>query len=168
MEWTLGPYAWDEEDILEMILRHRLMPVNPLEAAASCCAIRRSDQSVLLEGDEVVGKVFVNIQESRATGSIDLIPVPKYFRSVDDYREQLRGAMVGMLKDIFAQPGFRRLSAYVPDSRGRTKKALRAIGFKMEGKIRDGVHFRRSDSPEDLYVLGLTASDFDKEYGDVI
>jgi len=166
MAWELKAHDWSEEEILELVIRHRLMPSNPVEAASACCALNGSDQYVLMDGDVEVGKVFLNIDESKVSGSLDLIPVPKYFRAESDYSEEFRAAMADALREAFANSGFRRMTAFVPDSRGRTKKALRSLGFKLEGRISEGILFRRKDEPEDLYVLGLCSRDFAKEYGD--
>ena len=168
MTWTIQKVdEFAPEDVVQTVNHHRLMPAITEEATAACLALNSSDVYVVSNGgDGDVAKVFVHIAPGGGIASIDMIPNPRYFKVVDDYRDDFREVMAPVLADVFANERLRRITAFVPYSRGRTKKALRTLGFSHEGRIRCGVQFRRKDDPEDLFVMGMTAQDYDKEYGD--
>jgi hypothetical protein len=81
-----------------------------------------------------------------------MIPHPQHFRG--GYDEKLIGAMEPLWGQVFDVLGTRRLTAFIPESRGRTKKALKVCGFRHEGRIRQMVKFEKKN-PEDIFVLGL-------------
>ena len=94
---------------------------------------------------------------------MDFIPVAKHFRS--GFHEHFKEAMAPIIDDLFNGFGVRRVTSAIPESRSRTKKALCVLGFSVEGRLREAVRLH-GKPPEDLRMLGMVRSDYDKEYGD--
>jgi hypothetical protein len=151
--------------VYEVLKKHRLLPESVVASASVCNAVGTSGVrfTVKDETGEHVADVFVSDVEEGETAAIDLIPVAKHFRT--GYHEDFKAAMSPILHDLFEGFGVRRVSSALPESRSRTKRALCVLGFKVEGRIRDAVKLH-GKPPEDLRVLGLLRSEYDKEKDD--
>ena len=144
--------------------RHRLLPesVSGMIESYRSLADRCFLFSVLSLGDngdrpgEVASVIVSNIVDDESA-DIDLIPFSDYFR--DGFQEKIVAAMAPVLAPLFAMHNVRRVQSFVPFSRPRTVRALRACGFSVEGRLRDAAKIRGQE-PEDVLVLGLLRKEY--------
>ena len=137
----------------EIAKHHRLVPDDPDQAVARYQHLENTAIAMrLLEGDEELAIFIVCDISKGSSATLEMIPHPQHFRG--GYDEKLIGAMEPLWGQVFDVLGTRRLTAFIPESRGRTKKALKVCGFRHEGWIRQMVKFEKKN-PEDIFVLGL-------------
>lgn len=157
--------SFTAQDIYSISLAHRLEWHN-LDAFVGVCrsAARAGELHDIVTGDgENVGIVLVSGIMDGETASLELVPDPKHL--VGDFADDIRAVMIPLLGRLFREYSLRRVTAVVPYSRFRTRKALRECGFAQEGKLAEGVHLRGFD-PEDLYIFGMTARKYrEKKHG---
>ena len=143
------------KDIYDLTQAHKLMPKN-VEAAIHL--YRNMAQSVewwdILDSENKVADCLVTLSPF-GIAQLDLVPIPEFFAPSSDYLAKFQGAMATIISGTFmGHQEIRKIESEVPVSRGRTKKALIAIGFKFEGKRAIGVQFYGKD-PEDTFLLGM-------------
>jgi hypothetical protein len=150
-------------DLYDLARQHRLVPRDLVSAVSSYKAMASMVQWWTLASDESdqVGDCLVVVMPD-GTAQLDLVPVPEYFAPHLDYKPAFKDAIYPVLAEIFGQ-GVRRISSRVPESRGRTKKALISVGFRFEGKAIRGVQFYGRE-PEDEFLLAMLP-DYMKEAG---
>lgn len=147
------------KDVYDILSRHKLLPMNPAHAAALCNSIADSGfHYEVREAQNIVANVFVTSVIDGESAVFDLIPVPRNFRVGFD--EPISEACEPILTALFNERHVRRITAYAPYSRSRTKRALCALGFVHEGRIQQGIHLH-GEEPEDLRILGLIREDYD-------
>lgn len=164
-EWKYSEVEIQPEDAMAFLKHHRLMPDAISEAVSACAHLARCKVVEFTANDHLAGRMFVGSDDGVGVASLDLIPVPEYYRSVPEFEEAIRSAVAEFLAPLF-ENGTRRVTAIVPISRNRTKKALRVAGFEHEGRMKDAVLLHhKPDEPEDAWVMGMTRSRFSEEYG---
>ena len=153
MTWVLEPEDSSAQSVYEILKRHRLLPESTMMAASICNTLATGERFVLKneEDDEVIGNLFVTPVVDTGVVQLDFVPVVKHFRTGFD--EPLREALVPLLTSLF-EAGVRRVESSIPESRSRTKRALCTLGFKPEGRARDGIVLH-GKAPEDVRMLGL-------------
>lgn len=144
------------KDVYELCRHHRLHWHNLTEFLEVCrsASIRSEWYDVSSEDGEEVGVVLLTSITPGESATMEFIPNPKML--VGDYKDAARRAIVGIAGEAFSGHGVRRVTAAVPYSRFRTRRALKASGFVQEGKLDEGVHLS-GFKPEDLYIFGMTA-----------
>ena len=166
MNWKLRHIETKAEDVFELLKRHRLLHESVEASAYACRALGDPELSTRYriedDGGDRVCDVFLTSVILHDTAMIDLVPVPKHFRRGFD--DAFAAAMRGVLGPAFAKDCYdlRRITSLVPASRSRTKRALCALGFKPEGRMREAVNLHR-DGIQDLRVLGLLKSEYEGE-----
>jgi hypothetical protein len=165
MTWTLVENQdLTPQVVYEVLKHHRLLPAS-MELAASACnniAVGGSHFMMVDEGEDIAS-VFISGIVHGEQAQLDIVPVAKHFRTGFD--DPLRDAMVPLLTILFTEFDLRRITSVIPASRSRTKRALCSLGFKPEGRIRDGVVLHNKP-PEDMRILGLLRTDFLEEETD--
>lgn len=145
--------------IYDVYRRHRLVPDSvPLAFSSFKSLAATGEVYRVVADDAVVATVIVSGVVPGERADVDLVPVSKFFRG--GYEEELRLALSPIWRDAFDRHKVRRLTAGVPASRRRTVKAFRALGFMVEGVLRDGAKIVDRD-PEDLVLLGMLPSDLE-------
>jgi len=166
MTWTVETSNEMNPNVVYAVLKkHKLLPESVAASASVCNVVGTSGARFLIkdESGDVVCNVFVSSVEPDETASLDIIPVAKYFRA--DYADDFRSAMAPVLDDLFNELKVRRVASLIPESRSRTKRALCALGFVVEGRARKAVRLHGRE-PEDLRILGLLKSDYEKGLSD--
>ena len=163
MTWTLVENQdLTPQVVYEVFKHHRLLPASVELAASTCNRIAVGGTHFLMTGDgQDIASVFISGVVHGEQAELDIVPVAKHFRTGFD--DPLRDAMIPLLKILFEEFDLRRITSVIPESRSRTKRALCSLGFKPEGRIRDGVVLH-DKPPEDMRILGLLRSDFIKEH----
>ncbi len=165
-EWEYSDVEIKPEDAMAFLKHHRLMPDAISEAVAACAHLSRCTVVEFTANRHLAGRMFIGADDGVGVASLDLIPVPEYYRSIPEFEGALRGAIREHLGPLF-ENGTRRVTAIVPISRNRTKKALRVAGFEHEGRMKDAVLLHhKPDEPEDAWVMGMTRDRYSEEYGD--
>ena len=141
-------------DLYELARTHKLLPRNISGAVPNYKAMAAiaTWYDVVDENDDAVA-IFILTTVEHEEAQIDFVPYPQHF-ATGAFKEPLAESMIPILAELFESKKIRRVSSEVPESRGRTKKALKALGFKSEGKKRRGVQYFGKDV-EDLFSLGL-------------
>jgi len=162
MTWTLVENQdLTPQVVYEVLKHHRLLPASVELAASTCNAIAvGGSHFTMVDDGEDIASVFVSCITHGEEAKLDIVPVGRYFRTGFD--DPLRTAMKPLLKILFEEFNLRRITSAIPESRSRTKRALCSLGFKPEGRIRDGVVLY-DKPPEDLRILGLLRDDFFEE-----
>ena len=161
MTWELkkvSPERVTPELIYDITRRHHLVPESVEVALHTFHALGQNSMvcQVSSEGEEVA-TVIVSGLVPGASAEIDFIPKTKYFR-FDTYKRNLRKAMSPLWTMLFGEMEVRRVTSYAARSRSRTRRALKACGFKQEGLLREAAHLKNKE-PEDLFVMGLLRSE---------
>lgn len=164
MTWIPVAVQKDEvtaEYLYDLAKRHRLIPANMADSVMYFKGICEDCAVILVvddETDEEIGHaIFTEIADNESA-QVDFIPKPKYFSGArPTFREEISDALKPVFKSLIDGRNLRRITAMVPRTRNRTKKALAACGFKKEGIIREGVKFVGKDA-EDIIIMGLLAS----------
>jgi len=162
MTWDLVEQTGTSaEGIYEILKHHRLLPAS-LELAASVCTSMATGGShfIIYDGADEVANVFISGVVEGESAQLDLVPVTRYFRTGFD--DQFMEAMQPLLELLFSTFMVRRITAAFPATRSRTKRALCSLGFKPEGRIREGVALYNR-APEDIRILGLLRQDYLQE-----
>lgn len=147
--------------VYEVFKHHRLLPASMELAASTCNSIAvGGSHFVMTNGGEDIASVFISGIVHGEEAKLDIVPVAKHFRTGFD--DPLRDAMVPLLTILFEEFDLRRITSVIPESRSRTKRALCSLGFKPEGRIREGVVLYNKP-PEDMRILGLLRADFLEE-----
>ena len=160
MTWTLGKIAPEKLTpvaLYDLSKKHNLVPDSTHQALR--CYQNMAVNSMALkikDGDQEIATIVISSVVERECADLDLIPKGQYFQR--RYKQSLIKAMQPLWLVLFEQLRLRRVTSYVPESRSRTRKALKAVGFKTEGIIREGIKLARKD-PEDLYVMGLLSQE---------
>ena len=152
MTWTIELLDTPAEEVYALLKRHRLVPDSRFAAAAACKVLASGDHHRIFDGESVVADLFVSGVLDDDTAAVDLVPVPRYFRTGFDV--PFAEATAPVFDALFVERGIRRITAIVPASRSRTKRALKSIGFKPEGNMTDGLNLYKT-GVEDLKILGL-------------
>ena len=166
MSWEIiqiDPRDVTAQKLFDIGREHKLIPdslaqaVENYRAMASCCQVYEIF-AVGENGDRpgLVASVIVSNHDGDMV-NLDFVPKPAYFR--EGYQDKIRFVMRPLLNRLFSEYGIRRITSFIANSRPRTKRALLACGFKIEGRMRDAIIFR-DQKPEDLLVMGLLKSDF--------
>lgn len=159
MTWKLvESESISPEAVYEILKHHRLLPAS-VELAASVCNSMAvgGHHFIIADGTEEVANIFLSGLTPGESVQLDLVPVARHFRTGFD--SPFLGAMEPLLERLFGALQVRRITSAFPASRKRTKRALCSIGFKPEGRIREGVALYNRD-PEDIRVLGLLKKDY--------
>lgn len=159
MSWEIEELDPSAEDIYALLKRHRLIPESPYAAAGACRALEGGAHYRITSDGDHVGDLFVSGVIDGDTANIDLVPVPKYFRAGFD--ADFADATAPIFKALFSRHSIRRVTSIVPASRSRTKRALCSLGFKPEGRMREGVVLYKGEV-EDLRILGLLEEYYDE------
>jgi RimJ/RimL family protein N-acetyltransferase len=147
------------EMLYDLYRRHRLVPDSMVMALAGFRTMAEDGNVYEVRADDaVVATVIVSGVIPGERADVDIVPVSKFFRG--GYETALREAMDPIWERYFDVEGCRRLTSSVPASRRRTVKALKALGFRVEGVVRDGVMIANKD-PEDLIIMGLLPRDLE-------
>ncbi|MBK9496736.1 MAG: hypothetical protein IPO08_19985 [Xanthomonadales bacterium] len=143
-------------DLYELAASHRLMPRDMVSAIQSYKAMAGVVKWWDLSTEE--GKHVADLLITPSIcgiAQVDLVPKPEFFAPSADFQDDLKAAVSEILAATFGGDlSIRKLEAEVPVSRGRTKKALIALGFRHEGRRSIGVQFYGCE-PEDTFLLGL-------------
>lgn len=162
MSWTIEKVENVTPSMLFDLARaHGLVPDNVQNIVR--CYHGMSAASAMLyvkSGGEKTATVIISAVVPGETAELDLIPVSQYFRS--GYVSELREVMEPLWAVLFIEMGLRRVTSWVPESRVRTIRALKSLGFEEEGVQRQGIRLR-DKAPEHLVMLGLLAEDTDME-----
>lgn len=166
MSWTLGGSEfWMPDRIYDLAQKHRLVPdlppeflVKHFQAVSAGTTIYR-----VFDGAEAVATILVSGLIPMYRCDIDLIPVPKHFER--GFEDTWREAVYPLVDTLFAQHGLFRIQAQVPETRKKTREALKLLGFMQEGRARDAVRFRppgyrQSSEAEDVILMGLLSQDW--------
>lgn len=169
MTWKIVEVERDKVSpmmVYELARRHKLVPDEPESVVTGFKALAWTSKFYQIQDDDehIVATVIVNNIWRGDQADLDLIPEdPSQFFM--GYESDLREVMTPLITKIFEEFRLRRLNAKVPDSRNRTKRALRdALGFTHEGKSREGVQFS-GQAPEDVHNLGLLKREWEHCYG---
>lgn len=147
------------ELIYDLYRRHRLVPDSLPLAVGSIKALADSGWvAQVLSGNTAVATVIVSNMVPGERCDLDFVPIGKFFRG--RYERDLRRAMEPVWEMVFDEHSVRRVTACVPESRGRTVKALKALGFEVEGVMRHAVKIVDRE-PEGLVLMGLLAEDLE-------
>lgn len=165
MTWTLiENQDLTPQVVYEVFKHHRLLPASVELAASACNRIAVGGSHFIMVGDgEDIASVFISGIVHGEQAQLDIVPVAKHFRTGFD--DPLRDAMIPLLTILFEEFDLRRITSVIPESRSRTKRALCSLGFKPEGRIREGVALYNKP-PEDMRILGLLRVDFLEEETD--
>ena len=160
MTWTAVPLKESQvtaEYLYDLSKKHRLLPDDlpgALEQfrriAEDCFAIKITDS----ETKEVVGDIIISEVVDGQSASLDLIPNPKFFSPGEDFHDNIFNAVNPILVKLMESRGLRRIDALVPQTRCRTKKALKACGFRVEGVRRNAIKFQ-GKPPEGQTIMGI-------------
>lgn len=164
MTWipvAVNPEEVTAEYLYDMAKKHRLIPANMADAVmyfkgicSNCAVIAVNDNET---GEDVGHVIFTEIADNESA-QVDFIPKPKFFSSANPtFRDDINEALSPVFESLIEGRNLRRITAMVPRTRNRTKKALAACGFKKEGIIRKGVKFVGKDA-EDIIIMGLLSS----------
>ncbi|MCB0912106.1 MAG: hypothetical protein KDB60_10885 [Propionibacteriaceae bacterium] len=157
MSWTTQKRDYfTSGEIFKLCQEHRLDWHNLAAFTGVCGALARNSEwhDLMDEVEERIGVVLITQIMEGEQATLEMIPDPA--RLVGAYEADLRHAIIPLLGDLFSRYHFRRITALVPYSRFRTRRALVRCGFRQEGKIEEGVHLR-GFGPEDLFIFGMTA-----------
>lgn len=173
MTWRIGDDEfWNPTKVYDLAKRHRLEPDLPPEDSV------RYFQTVsaasvfyrVFSGEEVVATIAVSGLIRGYKCDLDLVPIPRHFDH--GFEEDFRAAVAPLLTALFEDHLIHRVSAFVPESRSKTKSALKALGFIQEGRARDAVRFKPNGygtaEPEDLILMGLLAPDWMARKSDAV
>jgi hypothetical protein len=143
------------DEAMALIKRHRLMAGLAVDAARQCATLAGSDAWEIRDDDgEFVAAVFTRRGSDPWVAGIDIIPATKHFRVKDQYHDEIKSAMAPLIASL-AEDGVGRVWAHIPESRARTMKAVKAAGFKFEGRMRKAVQLGRARSREDIFIYAL-------------
>lgn len=147
------------EMIYDIYRRHKLEPESiPLAYSSFQTLAATGEVYQVMSEDVGVATVILSGIIPGERADIDIIPVSNYFRG--GYKRDLREAMAPIWDVCFNEHNVRRVTSTVPASRKRTVRALKAMGFRVEGVLRDAAKIVGRD-PEDLILLGLLPSDLE-------
>jgi hypothetical protein len=156
MIWTLGKIAPEKLTpvaLYDLSKKHNLVPDSTHQALRCYQNLATNSMALKLkDGDEEVATIVISSLVERECAELDLIPKGSYFQR--RYKKSLVTALGPLWLVLFNHMQLRRITSFVPRSRARTRRALKAVGFRVEGVIREGIKLARKD-PEDLYVMGL-------------
>ena len=157
MTWELTQ-AHDKTppEIYQLALSKRLVPANMDDAIGTFRALAQQLIYEIHADGELVATVFVHSIVPGERAQIDFVPNTQFFKD-QSFKEPLKHTLGELFMQLFHGYQVHRITAQVPESRGRTKKALRALGFKVEGKMIEAVHYDGRPR-EDVYVMGLLRS----------
>jgi len=144
------------EHVYELLKHHRLLPQSEVMAASICNGLGSGTRYMLMDGDTTVANLFVTGVAPMEIAQLDLIPVVQFFRTGFD--APLRKSVMPILKALFEEEKVRRIESSIPASRSRTKRALCSLGFKPEGRLREGIVLYGKE-PEDIRMLGMMPYD---------
>jgi hypothetical protein len=157
MNWAIEETEINPQIVYDILKNHKLLPESTPMAASACNSIGSSGARFsITEDEELRCEVFVSEIIPGETASLDLVPVASYFRH--GYHEAFSEVMTPLIEHLFSEMGVRRISAAIPASRSRTKRALCSLGFAVEGRLREAVKLH-NEEPQDLRILGLLKSD---------
>lgn len=144
-------------EIYEIFERHKLVPEGLVAFLDLCKSMSRDARVVrIADGQDVVAEVIVSGVVDHEGATVEFIPVPRFFHNGDaSGSSNLRMAMDPVLADLFMVHQVRRVTSLVTQHRNKTRTALKALGFKHEGGLEDGVQLRGRD-PETLMIYGMT------------
>lgn len=142
--------------LFEIAKRHRLLQENfegnvdyYAQIAHNCAVVEVVDDC-----GGVVAQVFITNIVDGYSARIDFVPRPEYFKPSSDFVGKIHDAMSPVFSTLFEKRRLRRISAFVPEERNRTIKALRACGFKKEGCMVDEVKLAGKGF-QNLIIMGL-------------
>ncbi len=168
MNWELiqvPPEKVDGVFLYTVVRDSRLLPES-VEQAISGFRAMAEDAVVYEIIDSDIGAVATVIISGLIKGesaSFDFAAKSKNFDK--GYKDDLIKAMQPLWVNLFTGANsLRRITAFVPSSRTRTKRALRVVGFKDEGCLREGIVIKGKD-PENLNILGMLADEYVTETG---
>lgn len=146
-------------EVYDLLIAHRLQPADAQHTISVCRAASGCSHYLITDGENHVADVLIS-DDIGGVREIDLVPNPKAFASwlAKEYEQGLSETVVPLLRSLL-DGGTRRISAVIPASRSRTKKALRSMGFMQEGRQRQAILFYRYTAPEDLILMGLLPAD---------
>ena len=143
--------------VYDLSLQHNLVPESVEQSLHTFRSLAGGGLVLqIYEGEDKVATLIVSSLVPRESAELDLIPKPQYFRR--GFKQELVSSLQPLWMVLFEEMGVRRVTAYVPKSRVRTKRALLACGFEVEGVMREGARMRNKN-PEDLYLMGLLKKD---------
>jgi len=147
------------EMVYDLYRRHRLVPDSVPLAVSGFQSLAATGQvfEVIADGTKVA-TIIISAMVPGERADVDMVPLSKFFRG--GYEEELRAAMEPIWEHAFEVNKVRRLTSSVPRSRARTVKALKAMGFKIEGVLREGAKIVGHE-PEDLILMGLLPQDLE-------
>ena len=157
MNWVIEENENSPQIVYDILKNHKLLPESLPMAASVCNSVGSSGSRFsITEDDELRCEVFVSGIVPGESASLDLVPVASHFRH--GYHEALSEVMTPLIEHLFSDLDVRRISAVIPASRSRTKRALCSLGFAVEGRLREAVKLH-NEEPQDLRILGLLKSD---------
>lgn len=138
---------------------HRLVQECPQLAVGGPVSIAEAGEAyyVVEDPEEIVATVIINWKLEGEEAALELVPESKRFQT--RWRAPFRSAMAPLWIQLFEHDKLRRVTAWVPESRVRTIRALKTCGFRKEGVKREGVQFVGKE-PENLILMGLLALEY--------
>lgn len=160
--WALKQIPADlatPEMLYDVYRRHRLIPESvPLALSGFRNMAATGAVWEVVSDGAAVATVIVSGVIPGERADIELVPVSKFFRG--GYEDDLRDAMRPVWGMVFEEHAVRRVTSCVPSSRRRTCKALAALGFRLEGRLRNAAKIVDRE-PEDLMLFGMIPEDLE-------
>jgi hypothetical protein len=156
--WKAVPVPKEEtspELLYEISKQHRLIPENVIDAVDFFARVAADARmvSIMSDGEKVGDLIFTDIVDGESA-SLTFIPVPKFFAPGREYRDMMFDLVNPILVKLMDGRGLRRITSIVPESRCRTKKALIACGFKVEGVMPMAIKLK-GKRPESATIMGI-------------
>lgn len=172
MTWKADPAkAISASELYELYSSHKLVFENLVAFLDVCKSLASNCRVIHIKevGGQCVASVIVSTVTDREGATLELVPVPDYFRVREEFQVPFREAMLPVLADLFDVHGVRRVTSLITRHRNKTRKAITMLGFRPEGEMQDAVQLRGRD-PESLLIYGMTIKGYEwlkKEVGDV-
>ena len=104
--------------------------------------------------EDIVGYLIITDINDGENANVDFIPNTKFFAPGEEYHDNIYDAVHPIMVKLMEGRHLRRVTSMVPQTRCRTKKALKACGFKVEGVMRDAIKFKGKE-PESITIMGI-------------
>jgi len=139
MRWEVAEIENSREmgvELFRLWKHHRLLPENTQLCVDMIrqMAVSGDIWTVAVDGDIAAQAVLCNIYRGDQA-TLDILIIPRTLKQVEG-DERVSEVLAGPLFKRAAEYGLQRISCLIPVSRSRTKRIVKALGFRSEGRLR--------------------------------